>query len=64
MISPVLFTIYTNICQINNDNVKLITFADDSCIEGDELAYKESVNYFTSWCDENKLLLNADKTKE
>ena len=61
---------YTNFCQINKDNVKLIKFADDSCIEGlisnnnDELSYYESVTNFTSWCDQNKLLLNTDITKE
>ena len=70
VLSPVLFTMYTNACSINKENVKLIKFADDSCIEGlisnynDELSYKESVANFTSWCDQNKLLLNTDKTKE
>ena len=34
VLSPVLFTIYTNECQINLGNVKLIKFADDSCIQG------------------------------
>ena len=42
VLSPVLFTIYTNICQINNDIVKLLKFADDSCIQG--LIAKDS------WC--------------
>ena len=70
VLSPVLFTIYTNICQINNNAVKLIKFADDSCIEGlissddDTESYFNEINYFTSWCEENKLLLNTDKTKE
>ena len=68
--SPILFTIYTNVCQINIDFVKLIKFAVDSCIEDlistddDENVYKESINSFTSWCDQNKLLLNTYKTKE
>ena len=70
VLSPVLFTIYTNVCQVDKENVKLIKFADDSCIEGlisnhnDEVAYNDSIDYFTSWCAQNKLLLNADKTKE
>ena len=34
VISPVLFTIYTNDCAINNDHVRLIKFADDSTIQG------------------------------
>ena len=67
---PVLFTIYTNVHQINNNVVKLLKFADDSCILGllsndsDDLIYKEAINNFTSWCSDNKLFLNADKTKE
>ena len=70
VLSPVLFTIYTNECQINEPNIKLIKFADDSCLEGlisnanDEIVYKNSIDHFTSWCEENKLLLNTDKTKE
>ena len=70
VLSPVLFTIYTNVCQIDNNTVKLIKFADDSCIEGfiasddDTDVYFNEVKYFTSWCTDNKLLLNTDKTKE
>ena len=51
-------------------NVKLLKFADDSCIQGfisevsDNLDYKNSVDWFAKWCDVNKLLLNTDKTKE
>ena len=70
VLSPVLFTIYTNVCQIDNNTVKLIKFADDSCIEGfiasddDTDVYFNEIKYFTSWCTDNKLLLNTDKTKE
>ena len=65
-----MFTIYTNICQINIDVVKLIKFADDSCIQGlictenDVCNYFNEIDYFTNWCSSNKLLLNTDKTKE
>ena len=34
VISPVLFTIYTNDCAINTNATKLIKFADDSTIQG------------------------------
>ena len=56
--------------KINLGNVKLIKFADDSCIQGliseksDEIEYSKSVDWFSEWCDINKLLLNTDKTKE
>ena len=70
VLSPVLFTIYTNECQINESNRILIKFADDSCLQGlisianDELDYRNSIDYFTTWCKKNKLSLNTDKTKE
>ena len=34
VISPILFTIYTNDCSMNSDFVKLLKFADDSTIQG------------------------------
>ena len=70
VLSPILFTMYTNECQIIKENVKLIKFADDSSIQGlinsdnDEIMYKSSIADFTNWCQKNKLLLNTDKTKE
>ena len=68
VISPVLFTIYTNDCSINEKETKLIKFADDSTIQGlistSEKQYIDNVNNFTSWCDEHFLLLNIKKTKE
>ena len=68
VISPVLFTIYTNDCFKNDDYVKLLKFADDSTIQGlitdnDEL-YRKYVDSFTDWCDQHFLLLNVKKTKE
>ena len=69
VISPVLFTIYTNDCSINTDNIKLIKFADDSTIQGliqndDDRDYFDFIEYFTNWCDNHYLLLNVRKTKE
>ncbi len=69
VVSPVLFTIYTNDCSINTNSTKLIKFADDSTIQGliqndDEREYFDYINLFTNWCDEHFLLLNVKKTKE
>ena len=69
VISPVLFTIYTNDCQINNIGVKLIKFADDSLLLGlisdnEEEYYKDAINGFVKWCEEHHLDLNVLKTKE
>ena len=70
VLSPTLYTIYTNEYRSNNANTRLIKFADDSVIQGlmsnseSENAYSDEVNRFTSWCKENYLLLNVRKTKE
>ena len=70
VLSPFLFTLYTNDCQIDNNNVKLIKFADDSTIQGliqadnDETHYQNCITSFTEWCENHKLLLNVKKTKE
>ena len=68
VISPVLFTIYTNDCSINSEYTSLIKFADDSTIQGfiknSEQSYFDSIEYFTNWCDDHYLLLNVKKTKE
>ena len=69
VISPVLFTIYTNDCAINTNATKLIKFADDSTIQGlihnnNDEDYLSYINTFCDWCDEHYLLLNVKKTKE
>ena len=68
IISPVLFTLYTNDCSFNDTNIKLIKFADDSTLQGlittTENTYREAVQTFTNWCDNHFLLLNVKKTKE
>ena len=68
VISPVLFTIYTNDCSFNNKNVALIKFADDSTMQGfivqsNEIVYRDSVQDFSLWCDKHFLDLNVTKTK-
>ena len=71
VLSPLLFTIYTNDCTtVNNastDTHKL-KFADDTCIQGlifeDETNCRETIHWFVKWCEEHFLLLNGKKTKE
>ena len=70
VLSPVLFTLYTNDCQLNENFVKLIKFADDTTIQGlirpdnDEETYRNSIETFVNWCQDHNLLLNVKKTKE
>ena len=70
VLSPILFTLYTNDCKINDRNTKLLTFADDSSTLGlidcdcDESNYRCNISSFTTWCEDHCLSLNVKKTKE
>ena len=69
VLSPLLFSIYTNDCRSEHDSVKLIKFADDTTAPGlitneDETEYRTEVNNLVTWCDENNLKLNTTKTQE
>ena len=66
VLSPVLFTLYTNDCQ-GTDVTPLIKYSDDSALidlsDNDDTYFSE-VNRFSTWCEENSLDLNVKKTKE
>ena len=69
VLSPILFTLYTNDCRSSSSSVKLFKFSDDSTLEGlisdgDESSYFEEVSSLVEWCDLNCLELNIGKTKE
>lgn len=69
VLSPFLYSLYTNDCTSNADSVKLIKFADDTTLIGlikgnDESAYRQEVSNLVAWCDENNLELNQQKTVE
>ena len=69
VLSPLLYSLFTNDCASTSDSVKMCKFADDTTVaglitNGDESSYKTQVNELVEWCDSNNLLLNASKTKE
>lgn len=69
VISPVLFTLYTNECRSNTADHVTIKFADDTAIVGliqnnNESQYRDWVDQFADWCKASRLLLNMKKTKE
>ena len=69
VLSPLLYSLFTNDCVTHNDSVKMAKFADDTTIsglisKGDESQYRQDINSLANWCEENNLLLNAQKTKE
>ena len=68
VLSPTLYTIYTNDYRSHKNNIIIIKFADDSTIQGllcdSEDCYFEEVKCFVDWCEKNFLMLNVKKTKE
>ena len=78
VLSPCLFSLFTNDCVSNHESVKMIKFSDDTTLEGliatkdsdklpiqdPEHEYRNEVKNLEEWCRENNLELNVDKTKE
>ncbi len=69
VLSPLLFSLYTNDCTSKEPAVKLLKFADDTTLIGliqdsDESAYRPVVKELAVWCSLNNLELNTLKTVE
>ncbi len=69
VLSPLLFSLYTNDCTSKDPSVKLLKFADDTTVisliqDGDESAYRQEVKELAVWCSLNNLELNKLKTVE
>ena len=71
LISPVLFTLYTNDCVSTHDSCEIIKYADDTAILGKlstnhvrHADYLNCITDFKDWCTANFLELNVSKTKE
>ena len=69
VLSPTLYTLYTNDYCVKHSDTSLIKFADDSAFQGLftnglDSNYIEEVYRFVKWCEENYLILNVSITKE
>ncbi|XP_078126065.1 uncharacterized protein LOC144530383 isoform X3 [Sander vitreus] len=69
VLSPLLFSLYTNSGTSSHQSVKLLKFADDTSLirlisDGDESAYRSEADHLVKWCKQNYLELNAPKTVE
>ncbi len=69
VLSPLLFSLYTNDCTSKDPSVKLLKFAEDTTLIGliqddDESAYGQEVKELAVWCSLNNLELNMLKTVE
>ncbi len=64
VLSPLLFSLYTNDCTSKDPSVKLLKCSDDTTLighiqDGDESAYRQEVKELAVWCS-----LNMHKTVE
>ena len=70
VLSPILFSIYTNEIMCNTSILTLIKFADDMALvarlknEQSLCNYLDFIEYLISWFDKSFLKLNVQKTKE
>ncbi len=69
VLSPLLFSLYTNDCTTKGPSVKLLKFADDTTLigliqDGDKSVYRQEVKELAVWCSLNNLELNTLKTVE
>ncbi|KAL0175546.1 hypothetical protein M9458_027876, partial [Cirrhinus mrigala] len=66
VLSPLLFSLFTNDCTSKDPSVKLLKFADDTTLiqDGEESAYRQEVKELAVWCSQNNLELNTLKTVE
>ena len=69
VLSPLLFTLFTNDFRSDDPCVAVIKFSDDTTMEGlitggDETGYRDEVEKMVDWCASNNLELNVSKTKE
>ncbi|KAK2182348.1 hypothetical protein NP493_358g05019 [Ridgeia piscesae] len=69
VLSPMLYSLFTYDCVSCHESSQILTFADDTTLLGlitnsDESEYRDQVKNLISWCSENNLELNANKTKE
>ncbi|KAK3569876.1 hypothetical protein QTP86_006746 [Hemibagrus guttatus] len=69
VLSPLLFSLYTNDCTSTDPSIKLLKFADDTTVigliqDGDESAYRQEIEQLAAWCSRNNLELNTLKTVE
>uniref|UniRef100_A0AAQ4Q545 Reverse transcriptase domain-containing protein n=1 Tax=Gasterosteus aculeatus aculeatus TaxID=481459 RepID=A0AAQ4Q545_GASAC len=69
VLSPVLYTLFTHDCVASHKDNIVLKFADDAAVigripGGNEAAYRREVASLVSWCEDNNLTLNTDKTKE
>ncbi|KAK3569758.1 hypothetical protein QTP86_004075 [Hemibagrus guttatus] len=68
VLSPILYTLFIHDCiAFHKDNI-ILKFANDTAVigritGGDKAAYRREVASLVTWCEDNNLTRNTDKTK-
>ena len=69
MLCPFLFSLYTADCKNVHELCPITKFANDTGLTGqitddDDSCYRQEIDRFVDWRDQNYLQLNIGKTKE
>ena len=70
VLSPVLFSIYTDFIRSNHSDIKIFKYADDMALVGllnyktDHSFYYDAIEHYLEQCRDVNLLINAKKTQE
>ena len=71
VLSPILYTLYTNNCQTTSSDNTYFKYADDTALVGflksntaSLKGFEREIQGFIKWCTDNFLVVNAKKTKE
>ena len=67
VLSPHLYSLFTQDCVAAHDSNTIIKFADDTTVVGlitnnEKTAYREDVSDLAMWFQDNNLSLNVSKT--
>ncbi len=66
VLSPLVFSLYTNDCTYKDPSVKLLKFSDNTTLisliqDGDESAYRQEVKELAAWCSLNQRSPTTEK---
>ncbi|KAF7650070.1 hypothetical protein LDENG_00131940 [Lucifuga dentata] len=70
VLSPLLFSVYTNELKMHCDNFKLFKYADDKARvallhrNNANNEYSDQVSKLEQWCKSSSLIVNVEKIKE
>ncbi|KAK7944830.1 hypothetical protein WMY93_000558 [Mugilogobius chulae] len=69
VLSPLLYTLFTHDCFASSSSNLIVKFAGDTTVLGlitnnNEVDYRSEVQHLLSWCHNNNLVQNTNKTKE